>query len=418
MHKLPRVTILIIVLLISTQLSAKKKPESGYIVTLSNDTIKGMVNCYSWLKDNSEIAFSRNAGGTEIIYSPLSILSFGTENEIYRSAVIKVDKNTLAGMSTINYKTPHSYTDTVFVKVLVDGDKQLLVLNDSTGRENFFIKIDSDYIWLTHYSYAITANGKRKKINNNNYIGQLIMYLDDCHKFNEYLSKTKYNTSSLLKAFDKYYYCRNLSTSYRFDDKALNIAINAIAGGKATKLAFNNDAPHYLAEANFNWSYNFIGGIAVDIALPGDLHSWSINNEVFYSSYNTTANYSNYIDEDNYSNYNISLGANYININNMLRAHFNSYTVEYFVNLGISNGFVIANKNKLTGTTVTEGVFVDNNQNAIEKYRKYEPRLIIGGGVIYNRFCGEMRYEYGRGASSAPEKSFSNSLLFIIGYEL
>lgn len=418
MLKLPRVTILIIALLISIQLSAKTKAEPGYIVTLSNDTVEGMVNCYSWLKDNSEIAFSKSDGGTVIIYSPLTILGFGTEKEIYRSAVIEVDKNTLAGMSTINYNTPHSYTDTVFLKVLVDGDKQLLVLNDSTGRENFFINIDSNYIWLTHYSYAITSNGKRRKINNNNYIGQLLMYLDNCQKFNEYLSKTKYNTASLLKAFDKYYYCRNLPRLYRFDEKTLNIGFYAIAGGSATKIAFDNDATPYLAESNFNWSYNFIGGISVDIALPGKFYSWSVNNEILYSSFNTSANYSNIVDENNYSNYSATLRANYININNMLRAHFSSYTMEYFVNFGIANGFVIANKNKLTETIVTDGVFEEYDTKAIEKYRKYEPRLIVGGGIGYNRFTGEIRYEYGRGISSSPEKSSSNSLLFIFGYEL
>ena len=177
--------------IISINVVAKNKPKTGYVVTLTNDTVKGYVDCYTWLKDNSEISFSRSEGETKIIYSPKNILAFGTEKEIYRSAVIDFDKNTLAGLYNKNVGVGGLTSDTVFLQVLVDGEKQLLYLNDSTGRENFFINIDSVYTWLTHYTYAVVDGGRVMKVDNNNYIGQLLIYLEGNHKLNNYISRNK-----------------------------------------------------------------------------------------------------------------------------------------------------------------------------------------------------------------------------------
>ncbi len=417
MHRLLRVAILITFFLILFDISAKNKPEPGYVITVNNDTIEGYVNCYTWLKDNSEISFFNNEGGTEIIYSPKNIKAFGTQNEMYRRAVIAVDQHTLAGLNGVNSSSLNLFSDTVFLKVLVDGKKQLLVLNDSTGRENFFIYNNSVYTWLTHYTYAIVNNGKVKKINNNNYIGQLLMYLDGCRKINELLSKTRYTSPDLVKVFEEYNDCIGLNITYSYVDKNIKYDLGVSIGATMTKLWFDNTTPDWISEPDYPRSTNVTGGFSVNVFLPGKINFWSVYNEVTYSSFKTNASYNNIIDANNNSVYDINIAAHYLNINNMLRANISGLNVGVFFNIGISNGITIAKTNKLTGTVVSEGVSKDVDKTAVDGFKVYQPRLLVGGGVNFRKILFEVRYMYGSSISSI-DKSSTNTILLLLNYKL
>ena len=229
--------------------------------------------------------------------------------------------------------------------------------------------------------------------------------------------ETKYNIEDLLLAFDEYYKMKNIEADYRYEKTSPNLEFTITVGGIATKLYFSNKESDYLSNPNYPWSTNFTGGGTINIYIPGTLHFWSSYNEITFSTFNTAANFNNTIDQNNYTVYHMELGASYININNMLRANISGLYYGGFLNLGISNGITISSKNKLSKTTVTDGVSEKTSGNAVEQISGYSPKILFGGGISYNRILFELRFMYGK-AFTSPEKTSTNSIMLLLSYKL
>lgn len=193
-------------------LYSNNTPVPGYVITINSDTLHGYLAFNHKNGTPNEILFKETEGGTGLVYTPALLIEFGTGYEVFRSAVVHINSDLL-----LSDDTSYGY-DTVFLQALILGEKDLYSLIDSAGNENFFIKDETGFVWLQHGKIIISENGKTKKIANNKYIGQLIVYFEKCLSINLILSsKTPYKQKKLLRAFCYYYECTYSKADYQIN---------------------------------------------------------------------------------------------------------------------------------------------------------------------------------------------------------
>lgn len=221
--RLRQITVLIILFFVSAYYSfGSNKLHPGYLITLNNDTLHGFININNRKITPDIILFKETTVGAGQHYTPKSILEFRAGSKIYRSAIVKTDpgsndKRKLSSSPNFSY-----IIDTVFLQAIVLGEKELYTLKDSSGKENFFIKQDSNYVWLMYKKYLSNNSDNHVITTNSYYIAQLIRYLKNCRTINPILSEATYTYKSLLKSFLYYYGCTGTKIEYREDEESMN----------------------------------------------------------------------------------------------------------------------------------------------------------------------------------------------------
>lgn len=391
----------------------------GYIVTLDDDTLRGSLKLESEKVSPNEVIFFADGSASAIIYDPKTIKEFGYDNNIFVSA--DVDRE-ISPTKTIELSdSPQLFyvQDTVFLQVIISGEKELLSFVDENGKKSYFIKDDDKYIWLVHKKYSFVTNETSSTAYNNNYIGQLILYLKGCPEMNRILSSTDYEYESLVKSFNYYYGCISTKTSYEKEEDSFKVELSPLLGISLCKVGFSGTGNDYLTEVNYPWSINFAGGVAANFFFPRHLGRWSFNNEVIYSSFLTSGVYNNEINSTNYSNTETQIGTSSMKINTMFRGHLPINYSTLFMDIGISNAFVISKTNNSKRTTYINGESNVTESSALESLNDYNIGFIIGFGIKKNRVSGFLRYELGSEISSDNDlDNRTNSFYLMLSYKL
>ncbi len=217
-------TFVILLIFISSGHSyGSSKYFSGYIITLTNDTLHGYINYNNKKITPDQVLFKETLDGSDLVFTPKSISEFRAAGEVFRSAIVKINQNPVKKSELTLSPDFHLTIDTVFLQAIILGEKELYYLKDSLGKESFYINQDSEYSWLMYQKYLRKENGKTLTVSNNKYIGQLLQYLRNCKSINPLLSETEYNFKDLLKAFYYYYDCTNSKMDYLLGEEKQGI---------------------------------------------------------------------------------------------------------------------------------------------------------------------------------------------------
>lgn len=395
----------------------QSNPVPGQIITYNSDTIETSISIENPRYSPVEIITGSGSGVT--VYSPKTIAGFQLNGQWFVSAAIKREISPVKLNDLSNSPELFYVEDTVFLEVIVSGKKMLLRYIDNTGKTGFYIPRDEGYEWLVYKKYFLSNKDKNILSYNNNYIGQLILYLDGCQTINRVLSSTEYNLESLTEAFDYYFGCTDKDVEYIVEEKSFEYEISAMAGLSGTKLGFSGPGNEYLTESSFPWSVRFAGGAGIDLAFPNFLNMWTINNEVLYTSYLTSASYREDINNISYNITDTQLGASMIKLNNMFRGHLEVNYATIFLDLGLSNSFLFGFTNYKNLTQVVNNQATGSSSTAIHDLKTHQLGFIIGAGVKVNRISGFLRYELGgQIEKQADLDSKINSFYLMVSYKI
>jgi len=421
MYRLKRIGLLAIGILIFQCAFSQENFKSGYVIKNTSDTIFGLVDHRDWRSNPGAIRFKTNIENEVVSYRPADIAEFRVDDEIYKSGVIitEVSPRNLGDLEEgpqLNTKI-----ETAFVQTLFKGEKSLYYFISPTGSENFYIKQDTGFELLVYKKYKmhIPRDDKTLILENKRYIGQLVLYLDDCQTISPKLENTSYNKSSLIKAFQYYYECTSSAISFQRKTQKLKFDVGVLVGVSLTSLEFSSiDEFPYLVNTDYSSSTNVSAGLFFDIILPVTKGRWSINNELLFSSYKVKGSYTDFKHADYYSITDTEIGYSYLKLNTLLRYKHPVGNVFLFYNMGMSNGLALSETNyKLkeskfhTSESLVEGLALDDT-------RKYERGFILGAGVEYTRFSLEMRVEMGNGMSNyLVLNSSAKRYYLLLGYK-
>lgn len=416
----PLITILaaqLIFVLMPHLASGQKNLQPGYVITLSGDTSRGMIDFRNWIQNPAEVKFIEQGTDNIVTYKPGTIRKFEVSNEAYVSSVIHYDKSSV-DVEQLGYSDQLEITtDTVFLQVLIGGKKNLYYYRGKGGSEQFFIDSANGTSWLIHKSFMKDIAGATTVMQtNDSYLQQLQDYLQDCPMIKEKTGGMNYKTSDMEKLFRDYYTCSNSSPSFEMKKEKMRFECGVIAGAGITTMQFSATQFDYLSKVDYKSSTGIAGGIFGNIFFKRKLKRLSFCSEFFYNAYKTSGEYKTHDFIDGDVIYYTDFSFSYIKLNNLLRYTIPVNKLSFYVNAGISNGLLLTQKNHLI-REVQPPFPSKHERDAILGIRNHEQSYMAGIGARFSRLLFEARYESGNGMSEVAGIGVTvKRLYFLAGF--
>ena len=161
----------------------------GYIVTLKNDTVYGLID-FSSPQNNARQCFFREDSLSEVRkHTPYELSAYAFNNSKYY----------------ISKRIPFADSSQLFyLEYLIDGIINLYYFND-LGEDQYFIEKDDQLYPLTNEKTVYKKDGKNYKKESKKYIGTLKWLMQDANQLFKEIDKTDFNHLSLIQTTQDYH---------------------------------------------------------------------------------------------------------------------------------------------------------------------------------------------------------------------
>ncbi|MCB0608140.1 MAG: outer membrane beta-barrel protein [Lewinella sp.] len=389
----------------------------GRIITLQGDTLKGLIDYRNWKNTPQKVGFRKSENSEKTVYQPLDIRGFAVSDEIYESAIVEVETSPFKANELKAEKDLIMGKDTTFLQSMVIGPKSLLYYKGIYGNEQFYIRRDGQIELLVYKRYLKTQNGKKGIGENLKFLGQLTHYFQDCPSIQSRIKNTIYRKKSLESLFEAYYKCSGDEIAFQKKSEKLALKGGVFAGLSRTTLKFKGGTR--TNSSGSSPSIDLSGGLSLDLIFPRTFQKWIFRNELQYYSYNTEESYK---DPTIIGGYNSTIinkfGFSYLKLNTMARFKFPVKKAFGFINIGMSNGFMLSQ----TNDRYIDSDLDDNGPvyfgNGINDVRSHEEGLLIGLGGGSRSVSLEARFEVSNGFSPFSSlESTVHRFLVLAGYQ-
>jgi hypothetical protein len=392
--------------------------QTGFIVDKNMDTIKGLVDYQRWDVTPTAIKFKTQSESSIIQYKPNEIQCFGVSGEIYTCGIVNIEETLYKEKAVEGFPKYKYRTDTVYLQVLIRGEKSLYYRKDNDSKTYFYINPDNRFQWLIHREYLNNNYGNIFVVTDQKYKGQLNLYLVDCPTLRKNISSTGYNSKELLSLFNDYYTCKNNKTAYQIKVEKSKPEFGLIGGMSFTQIKFVGDNNFSsLISSDYPVSKRGTFGGYLNIPFPRSLNKFSFYNDLRYTSYKASYVNRSTPDEDINTVSTSSIGNNSLRLSSMIRYKFPINDMFLFVNAGISNGIATSKTNYLLVEEHVYSVSYKTEKEALKNAKNWERGFIAGLGCSYKKLGCELRIENTDGMSSyALLSSPVRSYYFLLAY--
>ncbi len=395
-YKLKKSVLLFIGILFTCLIYSQEDYLPGFVIKNNGDTLKGFVDYRNWGVNPDKIDFRSTVNSGSTTFNPTEVKGFSVKDEIYLSGIVEVE-NTPVEEIRLDYDSkPNISVETVFLQTLFKGVKGLYYYRNNNGRENFYVNKDGGFELLVYKKYLVRQGTTSSIRERNDFIGQLILYFVDCPAIRTKIESTSYAQRALIKIFQDYYKCTSAEVGFQRERERVHLEIGALAGSSFTKLEFSSSESRfdYLENTDFNLSTAFSGGLFLEIIIPRNQGRFSIDNELLFSSFNTTGQYEYDDFNETHKKMTTEFEFSHLKMNNLLRYKFPVGNISLFCNAGISNGIRLSERmyvkkeftTDYSGTTVYEG-------SPLDQTKEYEHGFVAGTGIKTKKISFEARVE-------------------------
>lgn len=419
--KMQRITLFLLSVLIgvsSSTATAQDNFRPGYVITASGDSLVGDIAYEEGVRNPSNISFRDISNGTTKIYSPLEIREFRAGEDWYIGGVFDIETSPISTSQLTKNSNFQIEQNTVFLRVLFLGEKSLFHLYDSFGREFFYIDKEGEITLLLYKTYLRELRGNDLVESNNQYWGQLSVYLRNCDDIPKSSVAVKYQRRALMKLFDHYYTCTGESLIYRSPNQKSPLAFGLVGGITSTQIGITGTSS-VKVDYDYKSSTNIFLGISLEYAFVQK--KLSIYNELVYTSFKTDAYDEAFNNFDQLAQTTIELGSSYLKLNNLLRYYLPINGPALYINAGISSGFKFNKINHYKRILQLSSGDLITEDEAIPGESNIESGIMVGAGGKINKISLELRYERSNGLmgslNSETLKTNSNRYNVIVGYQ-
>ncbi len=399
--------VIALIMLFCAKLTAQNQYEQGYFIDHYGTVTVCFIKNLDWRQNPIDFLYKLDLNSeTELKGTLSNVQEFAIGTTIkYKRFNIKMERSS-SDMNRLNKtRDPIWSQEVLFLKVLVEGDANLYVYNDSSIQKFFY---DSSKLSISQLIQIKHLDNVTNTATYNYYKQQLSNDIN-CKKDETYFKNLKYNTSALTEHFSSYNKCIG-GTITKYERKYQKV-FSMKATGSVNYATLKMEDPKKLYNVNSKVSQVFPKiGIEVEFTLPFNHNRWSLFFNPTYNHFNEEYDFTN---PD-------GLGGTR-NIDHTVIVKYNS--IEFPI--GIRRYFPISNDSKLFANAsvafdlpFNSSINFTNRQQFVnaEETRKVISGYYfsIGGGYKYKKMAAELRYSAPRNITGV-EDARSNSDFYNIG---
>jgi hypothetical protein len=379
--------------------TAQVKYEEAYYIKNSGERVDGFIKNEGWKNNPSQIEFKENKEGEAKVLKLSEITEFGADRDFkYIRATVAMDRSSDDSNNLSSNKAPKLEEETLFLKVLIEGDANLYLYADINLQRFFYskYKVPIEQLVYKRYKADNTIFGK-----NEQYKQQLYNNLK-CQTLNVgMVNKLEYAQSDLAGYFKKYNKCRNaIIADYELDEPKGDFNLTVRPSLRIASFSFKNAAAKR-KNATFDAEIGVGVGVELEYVIPYDRNKWALILEPTYQSYSpsTSITQGGQVVEVSYSSIEIPFGLRYY--------MFLDEKSKLFVNASFLVDLVLDSK-----LTFEMGDDLDVVSGS---------SIVLGFGYKYNnKYSAEVRYQTDRSLTvdyNAYNSKYS-SFCLLFGYTL
>ncbi|QNF34533.1 outer membrane beta-barrel protein [Adhaeribacter swui] len=394
--------------LLQTNSFGQKNFVKGNLYLSAGDTISGYIDDQNWDRNPRTIDFKETPESATQHFTVSQLSGFNLiDGDVYRKAVLQVDKTPTRHQEIIQRPKPFIVTDSVYLLEQVKGTISLYHLLDEANKNHFYIlKKDGTLEELIQRLYVTYKNDQPLVGTADQYKNQLkYSILSDNPALFPQIDKATYTKAALISIVENYnkWLDPNKTVEIKKISKAIS-KLGLVAGGNITNYKFKGQAYDYLLKSQFDWHKNPMVGMFYQILLPRNRHKWSIYNELVWKrSYNhgefDIQDDDFIFEQDAYytGKGEVNIKADYIGLTSMFRYSWAHQNFQPFINFGLAGNLGLDINTYVTGQELYK---VENRVATREIFKnpsKYELGFVAGGGMKINKVAFEIRAEKGSG---------------------
>lgn len=373
--------------------------EKGYFITETNERNDCLIKNIDWKNNPTAFAY-KFTDSSEILNADIqSVIEFGIYNiSKYIKANVLIDRSgeDLTNLSSV--RNPVLVEDTVFLKVLVEGQASLYHYEEKNFTNFFYSLNDSG---ITPLVYKIYSPDGRKILYNYHFRQQLMSDLN-CSEISIHdIENLNYYENELERLFVRYNNCRQADyIFYKAKHNRDLFNLNVRPGLNISHLSMNNEVSD-AEDADFGRSLTLRAGLEFEIIFPFNKNKWALITEPTFQYYNAVEEAEGVNDQE-------------------VEADYKSIELP----LGVRHYFYLDDNSRIF---VDAAYILDFCFNSAIKYElgwEYEistvGSLAAGAGYKYKKFSLEARYLFSRNLLTGYSlwSSDYKTVSFIFGYSL
>lgn len=412
--------IIFIAISFSNSIHAQVNFQSGFIIDNNHDTIKGFIDYQNWDINPNTIKFKPDEGSIAKNYATGDIKGFGVDGKIYNSSILPLEECLYDEKEVKTFEKYKYRTDTVFLQVLIKGEKNLYIFKNKDSKVYFFIGQEGNYQWLIYRSYFEKQYDNVFEKMDEKYKGQLNLYFQDCPRLQERIARVEYNSRALISLFNEYYKCDQREITYQYKVSKFRPEYGFIGGLSLAELKFQGaDNFSSITRSIYPTSRNITFGVFYGYVFPQKIKKFTFHNELLFNSYKSSSVFVNSPGSDIYSVSTSSIGNSSFRLYTLLRYQIPFKSMFLYINGGITNGFSISQTNELRVEDHVFSMVSTSEGKALDYPQKWDKGYVLGFGSIIKRLSCELRMGNANGMSSYLHlKSHVNQYYFLIGCRL
>ncbi|MEZ4824937.1 MAG: hypothetical protein R3C61_01385 [Bacteroidia bacterium] len=269
MNRLRYYLLLGILIAISTSVCGQKKDSytPGYIITLGQDSLPGLVLLQDHVFNTTTCVFKVSNDGEEQQFSPGEIKGYGSGSSVFLSGYNAEGKDVFMQYKARGKFSLLYFRDEYYLK---DGDSlESLILSQEK------VKIEDRTFFKAREEYKYLLRDK----------------MSDCFAINSYLKSTEFNLQSLAHLFEEYAGCSFTKIEvYKHETDKMKIRLGVAAGGMGSVLDFlpGSSARYVFAEfGSPRIAYTVVPSVLAEFSFPALTQRISFRTgATFYSATN------------------------------------------------------------------------------------------------------------------------------------
>lgn len=369
--------------------------EKGYFISNSGIKTQCLIKNIDWKDNPTQFEYKINQNDTEIkTESIASVTEFGIDNTSkFKRYKVNIERsgNDLKDIS--DTKKPKWSEETLFLKVLIEGDATLFSYSDNSIYKYFLETKNSPIEQLIRIKYISYENNPGEtffddSIRENNHFRQQLYINLKCDAVTlKDVENTKYDKSSLMSIFEKYNSCMGSDSAENFKVKTqketviirITPSINFI-----TPLKIQDPNPYYNTSTSMDGKAVFKIGAEFEYILPFNNNIWSIFINPAYQKYGVEKTY---VKNDGFGSqgadvtYNVVVDYSSVEIPMGIRRYF-------FLK---NNGKIFINAAYINNSIGNTKININNGKKILESGSSSNFAFGVGGN-FKNKFSVELRY--------------------------